>query len=154
MCIRDSRKPFVPAARGFFEHAAERFGIEQPVLFLEPVNGAACQLWGAAGSDRLLGREFGAAFRATTLQHEAPGFCRHAGTKTVCACTLDFAWLIRTFHVSGTWFFCRPRGDLRSGRAARVRTWQIAVNRRPQTLLARQQGAYGLTHMAALRQTL
>ena len=99
-------------------------------------------------------RELGAAFRTATLQDEAPGFRRHTGTETVCARTLDFAWLIRTFHESGTWFFCRPRGDLRSGRAARVRTWQNAVNRRPQTLLARQRGAYRLTHMAALRQTL
>lgn len=40
-------KPFVPAARSFFEHAAERIGIEQPVVFLEPVNGAAYQRLGA-----------------------------------------------------------------------------------------------------------
>jgi hypothetical protein len=72
----------------------------------------------------------------------------------VCACALDFAWLIRTFHLSGTWFYRRPLGDLRSGRAARVRTWQNAVNRGPQTLFACLRCRYGLTHMAALWQTL
>ena len=148
------RKPFIAATRGFFEHAAERLGIEQPVLFLEPVNGAACQVWGAAGSGGLLGRELGAALGATALQHEAPGFRRHTGTKTVCACTLDLAWLIRTFHLSGSWFFRRPRHGLRSGRAARVRTWQNAVNRAPQTVFRDRRRPYGVTDMAALRQTL
>ena len=108
----------------------------------------------AAGSDALLGREFGAAFGATALQHEAPGFRRHAGSKTVSARTLDFARLIRTFHLSVTWVFRWPRGDRRSGRAARLRTWQNAVNRAPQRLRTRPASSYGVTHMAALRQTL
>ena len=30
-------KPFVPAARRFFEHAAECSSIQEPVFFLEPV---------------------------------------------------------------------------------------------------------------------
>ena len=108
----------------------------------------------AAGSDALLGREFGAAFGATALQHEAPGFRRHAGSKTVSARTLDFARLIRTFHLSVTWVFRWPRGDLRSGRAARLRTWQNAVNRPWPTVYDWCRGPYGVTHMAALRQTL
>ena len=109
---------------------------------------------GAAGSGALLGRELGAAFGATALQHEAPGFRRHTGTESVSACTLDFARLIRTFHLSGTWFCRWPCGGLRSGRAARLRTWQNAVNRPLQTVFDGPDGGYGVTHMAALRQTL
>ncbi len=36
-------KPFVAAARGFFEHATERCSIQQPAVFRKPVPGAAFQ---------------------------------------------------------------------------------------------------------------
>ena len=83
---------------------------------------------------RLLRRELGAAFRAAALQDEASGFRCHAGTETVRACALDFAWLIRTFHLPVTWVFCKPLNDLRSGRAARLRRCRVGVNRPQQTL--------------------
>jgi hypothetical protein len=40
------RKPFVAAARCFFEHAPERRSVQEPVFFLEPVEGAASQEMG------------------------------------------------------------------------------------------------------------
>ena len=45
-----------------------------------------------------LRRQLGAAFGAAALQHEAPGFGRHASTETVGACALDFAGLECAFH--------------------------------------------------------
>ena len=62
------------------------------------------------------GRELGAAFCAAALQNKAPCFRRHTGAKPVRACALDFTWLIRTFHLPGTWFSagrsmtCNPEG--------------------------------------------
>ena len=76
-----------------------------------------------------LRRELRAAFGSATLENEAPGLGRHAGTKTMCPCTLQVAWLIRTFHLPGTWVFRMPFNGLRSGRAARVRTRPYSVNR-------------------------
>ena len=117
------RKPFIPAARCFFEHACKSGRIKQPVFFLEPVQRAASQesgVWRWRLSQQS-GRELSAAFGAAPLQNKASGFGRHARTKTVCACALDFARLIRTFHLPATWVFCRPLNDLRSGRAARLR---------------------------------
>ncbi len=147
------RKPFVAAARGFFEHAAEGRRIEKPVVFFEPVDRAASQLEKGL-LPRGLRRELGAAFGTAALQNEAPGFRRHTGTKTVSACTLDLARLIRTFHGSGTWFFRKSLNDLRSGRAARVRRWSSGVNRRGHGSPAGPRRADSKADLAALRQTL
>jgi hypothetical protein len=46
----------------------------------------------------VLRRQPGAAFGAAALEDETPGLRRHAGTKTVVACTLDLAGLICAFH--------------------------------------------------------
>jgi hypothetical protein len=45
-----------------------------------------------------LRRQLGAALGAAALEDETPGLRRHAGTKTVVACTLDLAGLICAFH--------------------------------------------------------
>ena len=110
-------KPFVPAARRFFEHALVGRSIEQTVVFVKPIWRAADQFWmfvrrrnGRPGAVFSLRRQLGAALGAAPLENEAAGFGSHAGTKTVCACALNFAWLVGAFHWSGA---CSSDGRFR-----------------------------------------
>jgi hypothetical protein len=45
-----------------------------------------------------LRRQLRTAFGAAALEDETPGFRRHSGTKSVCACALDSAGLKCAFH--------------------------------------------------------
>jgi len=110
-------KPFVPAARRFFEHALVGRSIEQAVVFVKPIWRAADQFWmfvrrrnGRPGAVFSLRRQLGAALGAAPFENEAAGFRSHAGAKTVRACALYFAWLVGAFHWSGA---CSSDGRFR-----------------------------------------
>ncbi len=106
----EHRKPFIPAACCFFEHATERLSIQQPAVFAKPVPSAVfqfgCFLSRQSDRDngsRRLWRELRAAFGAAALENEAACLGRHTGTESVRAGALDFAGLERAFHRRGTW---------------------------------------------------
>ena len=110
-------KPFVPAARRFFEHALVGRSIEQAVVFVKPIWRAADQFSmfvrrrnGRPGAVFSLRRQLGAALGAAPFENEAAGFRSHAGTKAMCACALYFAWLVGAFHWSGA---CSSNGRFR-----------------------------------------
>jgi len=95
-------KPFVPAARGFFEDPPVSGGAEQPFVFTKSVRRAASQAWMFDRRENRLRRQSGAALGAAARKHEAAGFCRHAGTETMGACAFQCARLKSAFHLSGT----------------------------------------------------
>lgn len=64
-----------------------------------------------------------AALGAPTIQHQTPGLGGHAGTEPVCACALQCAGLIRTFHLPGTW--CSA-GKTRAGDSEGRQAYQMA----------------------------
>jgi len=104
-------KAFVAAAGGFFKDAAESRSVQQPVVFSKPVPGVAIQLGvfvcranERADAGRELRCEFCAAFGPAALKNEAACLGRHTGTETVRAGALQFAGLIRAFHLPVTWF--------------------------------------------------
>ena len=78
-------KPFVPAARGFFEDVAVGGRIEQPLVFTKSVQRAASQAWMFDRRENRLRRQFGAALGAAACKHKSAGLCRHAGTETMGA---------------------------------------------------------------------
>ncbi len=61
--------------------------------------------WALIGNEKRLRRQLRAAFCPAAVEDEAAGLGRHAGTETVRACALQFAGLIRTFHLPGTWIY-------------------------------------------------
>jgi len=79
-------KPFVPAARRFFEDPPVRSCIEQPFVFTKSVRRATGLERMFDRRENRLRRQFGAAFGAAARKHKAAGFCRHAGTETMGTC--------------------------------------------------------------------
>lgn len=79
-------KPFVPAARRFFEDPAVGGGIKQPFVFTKSVRRATSQGWMFDRRENRLRRQFGAALGAAARKYKAAGFCCHAGTETMGAC--------------------------------------------------------------------
>ena len=71
-----------------------------------------------------LRRQLRAAFCPAALDNEATCFGRHAGTKTMRAGALQFAGLIRTFHLPGTWIYVGQKNPVKQkgGKG----TWQPA----------------------------
>ncbi len=89
-------RPYAAAVNNRFSRR-NRFALLRALSFSNPGFGGA-----GLSPGRVLRRQFSAALGAAALQDETACLGRHTGAEAMRACALQFAGLIRTFHLPAT----------------------------------------------------